>query len=188
MKNNIKKIIAKEFLFLFGTVIQFILVLFVWTLLNNLNHDKEYELKQKIEKLTKYENLSFRLKLFYYLKNEVTDEFGIKYNHGEKDIFISNLKDNKKALKVYDLLKENGNIRINQEEYLSRISKDIESEKHLNKVSSLEKELEKTKDSFFNDCVCDDKILRFGQILFSLFFLLRYLIYGTKWSIKQLKE
>jgi hypothetical protein len=58
----------------------------------------------------------------------------------------------------------------------------------LSSKEALEKELEKTKKSFFNERIGGGEVLGLGIILFSIFFLLRYLIYGTKWSIRQLKE
>ena len=71
MKQENKKIIAREFLFLLGTTILFFVILFIWIMLNEANNDKEYELNQKIEKLTEYEKLPFRLTVFYYINNDI---------------------------------------------------------------------------------------------------------------------
>jgi hypothetical protein len=188
MNMKTKKIIAKEFLFLLGATILFFVVLFIWTMLHESNYNKTYVLKEKIEELTEYEKLPYRLKLLYYIKNEVTDDYGIKYNLEDSEKFISELKDKEQASEIYDYLERIGNVSNTKEKYLEKISKDTESEKHLTELLTIEKELEKTKDSFFNRYVGNNEILELGFMIFSMFFLFRYLIYGTKWSIKQLKE
>lgn len=186
MKDSTKKIIAREFLFLLGTTILFFVVLFIWTSLNDSNNDKEYEVKQEIESLTEYEKLPYRLRVFYYINNDIIEYSWDKMKDSEK--FISDLNDKENASKIYDYIKEKGNIGINKEQYLKRISGDTESEKYLTKVLPLEKRLDKIKSSFFNNSVGDDEALGLGLWIFSVFFLLRYLIYTTKWSIKQLKK
>lgn len=155
-------------------------------MLNEASNDKEYELNQKIEKLTEYEKLPYRLRVFYYINNDIIKNSWDKMEDSEK--FISDLKDKEEASDIYDYIKENGNIGIDKEQFIERISKDNESEQYLTQILPLEEELKKTKNSFFNDWVDDDEVLGLGLILFSLFFLLRYLIYATKWSVKQLKQ
>lgn len=186
MNKKTKKIIAKEFLFLLGTTILFFIILFIWIILNDSNRDKEYKLKDKIEKLTESEKLPYRLRVFYYINNDITENSWNKMKDSEK--FISDLKDTENASKIYDYIKEKGNISSTKDEFLDKISKDNESENYFTKILPLETELKKTEDSFFNSSIRDEEIFVLGIFLFSIFFLLRYLIYGTKWSIKQLKE
>jgi hypothetical protein len=126
------------------------------------------------------------------MKNKVAYDYGINYNLEDSEKFISDLKDKEQASELYEYLKENGGVSNTKEQYLESISEDTESEKHLTELltieKELEKELEKTKDSFFNSSVGENERLELGFMIFSIFFLFRYLIYGTKWSIKQLKE
>ena len=186
MNKKTKKIIAKEFLFLLGTTILFFVVLFIWVMLHESNYDKKNELKDKISELTIYEKLPYRLRVFYYINNDIIKNSWDKMSDSEKFIFY--LKDKKQASETYEYIKEKGNISITKDEFLEKISKDSKSENYLTKIQPLERKLEETKDSFFNISIGDDEILGLGVFLFSIFFLLRYLIYGTKWSIKQLKE
>jgi hypothetical protein len=186
MQKTTKKIIAREFLYLLGTTIVFFIVVFIWIRLSERNYQEQNKLESEIEKLTEYENLPYRLKVFYYLNNEIIESTSEKIENKEK--FISDLKSKKEASEIYKFLKEKQHIKISETEYLTKISKDTESEKYLKDILPLEKELEKAKNSFFNGNVYTDDMGVFGLILFSIFFLLRYLVYGTKWSIKQLKE
>ena len=55
-------------------------------------------------------------------------------------------------------------------------------------IKKLERKLEQKKSSIFNNSFGDDEIFGIASVIFSILFLLRYLIYGTKWSIKQLKD
>lgn len=53
---------------------------------------------------------------------------------------------------------------------------------------TLEKKLQKIESSIFNENINENKVFRLGLILFLIFFIFRYLMYGTKWSLKQLKK
>ncbi len=190
MKDSTKKIIAREFLFLLGTIILFFVVIFIWASLNDSINDKEYELKQEIKSLTEYKKLPYRLRVFYYINNNIIEYSWDKMKDSEK--FISDLKENEYASEIYDYIKKKRNIEIDKEQYLKLISKDTVSEQYLTKLLPkllpLEKKLDKIKDSFFNHSVGGDEALGLGILIFSIFFLLRYLIYATKWSIRQLKK
>lgn len=82
-----KKILAREFLFLLGTAILFFIILFFWIMLNDLNKDREYELENRIEELTEYEKLPYRLRVFYYINKDILKYSNDKMKDSEK--FIS---------------------------------------------------------------------------------------------------
>ena len=154
-------------------------------MLNNSNYDKKYQLEQRIEKLTEYEKLPYRLRVFYYINNEILKMSWEKMKDSKK--FILDIKDEVEASKTYNYIKNNSDITIDKKEFISRISKDNQSEKYLEKIIPLEKELKKRNSSFFSNSITDKKVIGLGIILWTVFFLFRYLFYITKWSIKQLR-
>lgn len=189
MNKNTKKIIAKEFLFLLGTTILFFVVLFAWTMLSDSNSDRKYEIKQEITELTQANELPYRLRVFYFVNKDILNNSS--WNKMEDSgKFISDLKTDPGIVSsIYSFIKENDSgMTITEEEFKEKVRNDKESETYLTKITSLEKELEKTKASIFSGSVGDDEILGLGLTLFSIFFLLRYLIYATKWSVKELKQ
>ena len=185
MNKRTKKIIAREFLILLGTSLLYLIILFSWVMLNNSNYDKKYQLEQRIEKLTEYEKLPYRLRVFYYINNEILKMSWEKMKDSKK--FILDIKDEVEASKTYNYIKNNSDITIDKKEFISRISKDNQSEKYLEKIIPLEKELKKRNSSFFSNSITDKKVIGLGIILWTVFFLFRYLFYITKWSIKQLR-
>lgn len=68
-----------------------------------------------------------------------------------------------------------------------KVLSNSELKREFEKRKKLEEDLEKKENSIFNGSFGDDEIFAIGLIVFSLLFLLRYLIYGIKWSINQLK-
>jgi|GEM_PF-6093316 len=187
MHQIIKKIVAKEFLYLLSTTLIYFAILFTWTILSESSKEKEYQIKQEIQDLTEPEKLPFRLKMFHFLNNDLlnTDSWE-KMEDPEK--FISDLKTNPEIIStLYSFVKEK-NKTISKEIFENKINNDTESETYLAKIIAKEKELEKTQNSIFNNTIGDDELLWLGVTLFSFIFLLRYIIYGTKWSFKQLKE
>ena len=69
-----------------------------------------------------------------------------------------------------------------------KILSEYELRNELEKRKTLEQKLKNKKSSMFNNKFGDDEIFGIALIVFSILFLLRYLIFGIKWSIKQLKE
>lgn len=174
MKESAKKIIAREFLFLLGTTILFFVILFIWTLLHNYNNEKEYELKQEIESLTE----SKRLKSIYK-------------DYKQKNIisttdFITFMSANDSQIKsLYNLGIEANVISPKTSLNLFRSA----WEKYpIEEIVYRENKINKIKDSFFNRDIRNKGLLSLGFLIFSVLFLLRYLIYATIWSFKQLKK
>lgn len=201
MQKTTKKIIAREFLYLLGTITVFFIVTLICSWLSERNFQEQNELKTEIQKLTEYQKLPYRLRTFYYINNGINKDPSEKWKKREK--FISDMKVKRLALDIYDFMKpkfdpnklyeviseKNATEKIDSSKrnFLTQIAKDKESESYLQKIILKEKELEKVKNSVLNKMGTKEAII-LGVILLSIFFLLRYLIYATKWSIRQLKE
>tara|TARA_R110001592_G_scaffold140113_1_gene360753 strand:+ start:2304 stop:2645 length:342 start_codon:yes stop_codon:yes gene_type:complete len=56
------------------------------------------------------------------------------------------------------------------------------------KLTKLEEELKKKENSFFSSSIYDKDVIELGILIISITFGLRYLIYATKWSLKELKS
>jgi len=117
MKDSNKKIFAREFLFLLGTIILFLVVFFAWVMLHNSNDAKESELKQKIENLSEHGKLPYRLRVFANINERIIKSSLGKMKDRAK--FISDLKDYEFASKTYDYIKENDDVNISKEEFLT---------------------------------------------------------------------
>jgi cell division protein FtsI/penicillin-binding protein 2 len=183
MKVITKKIIAREFLFILATIVLFIFLLIIWIVLNQSSREKKYKIEKKIEELTQYEILPYRARILYYVN---TDKI-LPNKIENKENFISELKNEKYASEIFEYIKKHyGDTPISKELFLNQILKDTSSENSLNEIIKLENELVRTN-SIFSGNIDDDEVFGLGFTLFSIFFLLRYLIYATKWSIKQLK-
>jgi hypothetical protein len=176
MKKTSRKIIAREFLFLLGTTVLFFVILFVWISLNESNYDKRNEIETEIEKFKKNsqsENEEL-LKLVY-------DKLTTKATYDE---FVFDFKESLELQKLsYSKLETD----VDFETFLKDALGEDEIEK-ATEFMNLEKKLQQTESSIFNDSVDIDESIGLGMTLFSIFFIFRYLIYGTKWSITQLKE
>ncbi|WP_282035495.1 hypothetical protein [Saccharicrinis aurantiacus] len=181
MNKKTKKIIAREFLFILGTAILFLLVVFA----SYLNTEKQTKLETEIKNLTQSEKLPYRLYIYYYINDNILKGTGKKISNPERFISILN-KDSLRSSLIYDDIKSKGSIDISKENFLKRISDDNESEKYyLSVLHPLENKLSRIKNSFLNEV---DNIIVYGYSLLLIFFAIRYLIYMLFWSIKQLKE
>jgi hypothetical protein len=58
----------------------------------------------------------------------------------------------------------------------------------LKKLSDFKTKLQKEEESFFKNSVTENDLLALAVIILLFFFGFRYLIYGIKWSIRQLRE
>ncbi|MET4082847.1 hypothetical protein ABIB40_002811 [Pedobacter sp. UYP30] len=181
-----KKIFAREFLFLLGTVILYFIITFLLMFIIKSKREKLLKIQDEISSISKNEKLPFRLKVYDYLNSELDTNSKNKFY--ESANFISNLKsDEVMADEMYVYLFNNKKTTLTLSEFKAAIKKDVDSERYLKEITVLEKKVENNKDSFFYTSISKDKIISIGIALFSIFFLLRYLIYGTKWSLKQLK-
>ena len=199
INTKIRKIIAREFLILLGTIILFLILFFSWYGLIELNQNKEKKIESKIENINKIINKnSIPLSQKEY-DETIDNEISILIDKGYTDEEILLLC---KDLKLKYHIKKRPPLRLVDEygipfktdDTLSSNTKENsisfdnkEYELNISKVKELKKELNKTRLSFFNENIFDRKF-QLGMILILLFFPLRYLIYVTKWSITQLRE
>ena len=162
------------------------------------NVENQKFLYQQLKNNELYTKSLFDFRLKYFRKELAYEEIYQLYRNEngwvEKDKFNSLLKDSKVMNWLYKSSVEEGYkhtfadfnklIFGLEDQILSESELRIELEKR----KILEQKLEKKKSSIFNNSFGDDEIFGIALIVFSLLFLLRYLIYGIKWSIKQLKE
>ena len=177
-----KKIIAREFLILIGSIIIFFFLFFVWIWLVDRNQEKEFKFESELSELTEFKKNPYRLRVYYFFKKEMDKNLDNPYE------FITELKDSSVIVEKYNYMKKENKIDIPFSDFRDNILIDNQSEKYLTKTQNIEEVIRETRQSFFNNSIYDDELLGLGFGLFSIFFLLRYLIYSIKWSFKQLKE
>jgi len=187
MKKTTKKTLAREFLILLGSSILFFIIIFSWDGLNSLNYNKRNRLQNELKELS--QNETTRL-LDKFIETEKT------YNKWSDvfDDFPEFKKLKEEALKdYYETVMSNKykNDRLKLQSKFPEFGfSNYGLPNDVNELEYKEKEskLKKLKNSFFNSFIDDDEILGVGIFILSLFFALRYLIYATKWSFKQLKD
>lgn len=172
MNKKKKKLFAREFLILIGTIV---LALFVVLLFKSLS---EYSIK-KVERLeisifkisatstdlyqlTKKGEFKSKKDFVNYVENNSVDEIYLKIMDGA----FSSLTEFKEFVPEY-----------------AKESKTELSEK----ITQIESEIKKTENSFYYK-LNEDFFALIVLICFSLSFAMRYLYYGIKWSLKILKE
>lgn len=174
MKKSTKKIIAREFLFLIGTIIFFFLFYLILFKLVQSNSKNEKKIKNEIVKLRNQ-----------LPEGQKFDEYGILM---KKNIYIYKDEEYSKN----ELLQKYGNqleSKIIEHGFVLKKTMTFEESKgFITKQKELNNKLEKIESSIFNMKIGYNELLGIGLILFLMFFILRYVVYGTKWSFKQLKE
>ncbi|MFN2424710.1 MAG: hypothetical protein ABR572_13150 [Cryomorphaceae bacterium] len=186
MKNTAKKVIAREFLVLLGSIIFFVLVVVFWNLMIEINRQKTNDVAQEMRELTKYEEMPYRLKTLYYMnKNFPINSYKIRRN---KENYIHKLKNKNFSSAVFYTLYQANSISVSVEEFQYKCLEDQESEWHLKNLRYFEKKSESLKNSLFAQNLKDETIFITALIIISLSFLLRYIVYATIWSINQLKR
>ena len=186
MNKTIKKIFAREFLVLLCTVVVFIITTIVLLFISDSNDEKEWALKEQIHELTAPKEPPYRLNLYYYINEELIGPYG-EGKIEDRESFISALHSDKEYTShLYDWMLQKGyRGNTTKAEYLERIIEDTDSEKYLEQLMKVEYELKDTEKSLdFGD---DQDVVALMVSLFSFTFLLRYLYYATRWSVKELK-
>lgn len=197
MKIKTKKIIAREFLILLGTSLLYFILIFGWLGLIELNQNKEKRVENEIESISKKikQNLIYLSQIEYdeKLANNLSILIDKGLSEQDLELFRQNfkLKYRIKYRPDLKLIDEYG-IPIKKNAILPTKEKDISTENNTNEINfeklmKYQNDLIKIKSSYFNDNIYDRKLLLM-IILISIFFPLRYLIYATKWSFKQIKE
>ncbi|MBK5213544.1 MAG: hypothetical protein JJE55_07790 [Flavobacteriaceae bacterium] len=192
MNKKQKKIIAREFLILIGTGILFIIIYFMWFQLHGFNIEKENRIEVKVSD-------TFNKEPFISLERFV--------NSYEEDdaIFAASTWESRMAefpeLKKYEEQSLKDYVAtVKSEKYKNELilnskfpefgftDKGLPESSNQNVYFNQINELEKTKKSFFNKDITRDKIYNLLYILIFITFILRYLIYCVKWSIKQVRQ
>ena len=172
MKNKRKKIIAREFLIFVGTLI---IVIVVGFLLKSLS---EYS-NSKVEQL---EISKFRISA------TMTDLYAI-VKEGEfnsKEDFVNYVEKN--SIKdCYSKIMDGAFPSLSEfEKFVPEYA--IESKTEVSKkVLLIEEEIQGIENSFYYN-VNNDFLFIIALIFFSITFLLRYIYYAVKWSLRTLKE
>ncbi|UII27641.1 hypothetical protein LVD15_04235 [Fulvivirga maritima] len=182
MNKGSKKIIAREFLFIIGTCVVYIMLIVSWDILYRSNYRDREEINKQIDELIDFESLPYRLKVYYFIKENFSVDMPGRIE------FIGDLKDQTLALKTYEYLKDNNKVNSSEDQFLEKIHNDKESERYLVNIQTLENQLKQNRENLFFKGVTEDMMILIAIYLIGIVFIFRYLIYATRWSIKQLKE
>jgi hypothetical protein len=183
MKEKVKKIIAREFLYSLSSLILFCGIFIMWNYINSNNNNSIESLNNEIELLkTEFNkpNNEYLSGLFTYL--ESTDSLKISEEKWLNKIKNSDLE----KRRIFENLGGEKKLKAKYEIWNIRVFGEKEKNKKLeNEIKILEEKNGKLNNSFFNE-----KIIALDLFIFFLLILFgfRYLIYATSWSIKKLKD
>jgi hypothetical protein len=155
------------------------------------NNNEAFQVAYKIFKREGYKK-SIQHFAFLVGKNRVNmKRISAITGYPDKKLFIEKIKDEKTASEYYDLTFGNYENVQNKSSFLKSVKDDKnESEKTLLRVSELEEETlnYKTSALFMYSLNSSSLLQNIILIVFLVLFLIRYMIYGTVWSVKQLKK
>lgn len=125
MKQTIKKNIAREFLFLLGSIIIFFVILFLWMFLKSRNHKKIDELQNEIASIERtFQDTNVNLtEIFDFKENSeklyrVITEKGLYTKSFEE--FNEQFSSKEKQIKLYNAVYERGLYSKSQNEFLNK--------------------------------------------------------------------
>lgn len=194
MTMKIKRIIAREFLFVLGSTILFLILSFTYASIES-NYDNRYnKIEEGLKEITErpYDELPYRLRIYHFLINEM-GEFEKVQKIENEERFIYALRNEDEAMSFFKLMEMQDRLNVDLDRYKNNISIDIEnseSEGYLSLRNSKEEELAGIKSSFFYSgpyTSVNDNIELILVFLIFFLFGLRYLFYATTWSVKQLR-
>lgn len=185
MRKSIKKNIAREFLFLFGSTIIFFIAIAIWSWRHEVHS------RQHIESEKELEGMRSRM----YVRDEaiIIDLYSrvktLGYSKKIEDFKVLIIKDQEVFEDCYEYAKSKGYIKSQQDftDNLSNFVNDRVFEAKSKKYDQLKNNIDNRYASIFSS-MSNNSIWFLGEIILFLAFGLRYLIYAIKWSIKQLKE
>lgn len=198
---TLKKIIAREFLFLLSTML-ILLFVFIGFLLNNLNYERKIKDTNKDLSLIKFQYQKLIYKPIKIKNKDVLLEYvatanNKKYNSDWNLINskFPEFKDyDKKVLMDYvataNAEKYNSNFNIINSKFPEFFANqtDIDSLKYFNSAKiKFEKAIIAYNTKIISNEEIHDFINKIGLLLFTLLFGLRYLYFITRWSLKTLK-
>lgn len=191
MNKKTKKIIAREFLFLIGTIILLFSIFFCWIKLHEFNINNQEAIKKEMTKINSCELLT-TLRTFvlaansgkYKTEDEIMSKFPELHVYDRQVLreFVAT-KNSGDFETEFELLSKFPEFGFDKNGFYSKINK-----KDYLLLQQKNNELNKLKDSFFSNKVDDDNFIALLIILPLITFLLRYLIYAIQWSVIQLKN
>ncbi|AFL81239.1 hypothetical protein Aeqsu_1760 [Aequorivita sublithincola DSM 14238] len=191
MNKKYKKIIAKEFLIFIGTGVVFIFLYITWLQLHQFNKLKEKEIEIEISEIF---NIEPYISLERFVDNYEDDAIL------EASTWESRISDFPELKKYEEQSLKDYIVTVNSKKYTNPLilnskfpefgftdkglPKDVNQVEYFNQIH----QLKKTKESFFNKNITQEKVYFLFFILISITFISRYLIYGINWSIRQLRQ
>jgi hypothetical protein len=205
MKKSTKKIIAREFLFLLSSIVLFFIVILIWNSLNNSSNKEVETISTEIENIKRIIPSneivlaeSFRIELdtiVLRMTNAMESEKSIQ---SVVDLYkemygIPEYAFNSKIENIILEKKQEGDTDKELKKIIENYKKEFDLKrtdqgKNYEQLTKLKKELKNIKSSFFQNSIESAYIINLIAIILSILFGLRYIYYGTKWSVKQLKE
>ena len=179
---NHKKILAREFLYLLGAIILFLIIYGIWSWKYSAIIDKYGDTENILTEMAQSDDVSYRVKVFHYL-NQDFPEFKEKFKN-INDFVFSISKDEVSEF-WYNKVDERGLIQFDINSFRSKIKKDTTFSEQSKEYQKLKTRYDNSHNSIFSE---QPKELGIGYIILFLFFGLRYLIYSIKWSLSQLQE
>ena len=179
---NYKKIIAREFLYLLGAVILFLIIFGIWSWKYSAIKDKYGDTENILTEMIVSDDVSYRVKVFDYL-NQDYPEFNEKFKNIND--FVFSISNDEVSEFWYNKVDERGLAQFDINTFRSFIKKDTTFSEQSKKYQKLKTRLDNSQNSIFSK---QPEVLNIGAIIFILFFALRYLIYSIKWSLNQLQE
>jgi hypothetical protein len=202
-----KKIVAREFLILLSSVVIYFILIVAHYLHNEMLNDQYYELKKEYEMIVDNSDKQLPIKLlaWYVIINEGKRH---SYSENRKDFyyayeyqyiqgvnthrreFIENIDEYDYQESIYKELKKlnvTGNVSL--EEFQSLIDKDFTSPKILEQLESIEDKVSQIHYNYFNEKnLSSEELSEIIITTLAIFvFIIRYLFYAIRWSIRQLK-
>lgn len=184
MNKNRKKILAREFLFLLGSIILFLIIVGIWSWRYEVNSDNYWESKKELNEMIESDNVSYRVKVFHYLNQDFPELRNELKNINE---FVERISQDDVSELYYNKIYDKGLITKDINHFRTKLKSDKKFKTQSKKYEKLKAKIDNRSSSIFSS-MDDDEVFGLGVIILILVFGLRYLIYATKWSIEQLKE
>lgn len=186
MNTALKKLLAREFLFLLGASIIISSSFAFWHLRSNYLSNKEVTLSLEISDLFKLLDPTevFIAKVFFDDKTvELNQKIFDDYDH-----FITKIRDSTKAQLIFNKIKGNRtNFVMDSGKFAAVVIADYDSNNFFEEIIFRRFEILDVRDSFFYDYFYNSDVYYFSFGVFMVIFLFRYIWYATRWSIRQLR-
>ena len=205
MNKRTKKIIAREFLFLLASIVLFFILFLIWTALNKSSENKVKTSTAKIEeirsKIPSNKNVlaeSFRLELDTLVSRmteaqESQESIQLVVDYYKQMYGIPEFALNSKFEKIVSENRQKGISDKELEKVVENYRKDFianrtKYDSNFAQLSKSKEDIENAENSFFYNSIQHNDLIKLIGIILSILFGLRYVFYGTKWSLKQLWE